>query len=254
MSASFSKKSLRPEQGIALHRRIVAAVALPSWVFLTFMLAQLLLGLALYGLSALGVSLSGVNEALVNTSIGVVVYGLTILLCFGIPWLIMRRRVTLEVLGLGRLPSWGDIGLAPLGFIVYFTLTYILLLIAQNVLTGVDFNQSQDVGFEQLSSRFEYLLAFFMLVVIAPFAEELLFRGYLFGQLRRFVVLPVAILITSLLFGFVHGQWNTGIDTFALSIVLCLLVVVSKSLWPAVLLHSLKNAVAFYFLFINPVL
>lgn len=254
MSANFSKKEFRAEPGIPMARRIVAAIALPAWVFLTFMLAQLLLGIALSVLNWAGVSFSGINEALINTGVGVIVYTLTMLLCFGLPWLIMRKRVTLAQLGLGRLPTWGDIGLAPIGFVVYYVLTFVLLLLAQNFLPFVDYEQAQDVGFEQLVFRYEYILAFIMLVVIAPFAEEILFRGYLFGQLRRFVALPLAILITSLLFGFVHGQWNTGIDTFALSVVLCLLVVWSRSLWPAILLHMMKNFVAFYFLFINPVL
>jgi membrane protease YdiL (CAAX protease family) len=81
-----------------------------------------------------------------------------------------------------------------------------------------------------------------------------LFRGYLLGKLRKYVPLWAAILVTSLLFGFVHGAWNVGIDVFALSIVLCLLRVWTKTLWAPILLHMLKNAVAFYLLFINPLL
>jgi len=79
-----------------------------------------------------------------------------------------------------------------------------------------------------------------------------LFRGYLLSKLRRHVATWIAILITSLLFGLVHFAWNVGIDTFALGIVLCLVTIWTKSLWPAILIHMLKNGIAFYFLFINP--
>ena len=103
-----------------------------------------------------------------------------------------------------------------------------------------------------MASQFEYVLAFISLVIVAPFAEEVLFRGYLFGKLQKYTSVWLSILITSLLFAVVHFQWNVGIDVFVLSIVLCLLRIVSGSLWPAILLHMVKNGVAFYFLFINP--
>lgn len=145
-----------------------------------------------------------------------------------------------------------DILITPLGFIAYMILSALLLAFAQQFMTFIDFDQPQDVGFDQIGQQYEYILAFLTLVVVAPVAEEILFRGYLLGKLRKYTPLWIAILITSLLFGLVHFAWNVGIDTFALSIVLCLLTVWSKSLWPAILLHMLKNFVAFYFLFINP--
>jgi membrane protease YdiL (CAAX protease family) len=64
----------------------------------------------------------------------------------------------------------------------------------------------------------------------------------------------LAILITSTLFGLIHGAWNVGIDTFALSIVLCVVRLKTGSLWASILIHMTKNAIAFYLLFINPLL
>src|SRR5690606_3821612 len=114
--------------------------------------------------------------------------------------------------------------------------------------------QEQQTGFAQITTQAEYIIAFVSLVVVAPVAEEVLFRGYLLGKLRKYVPLWGAILITSVLFGIVHFQWNVGIDVFALSIVLCILRVVSRGLWAPIMLHMLKNGVAYYFLFINPTL
>ena len=94
------------------------------------------------------------------------------------------------------------------------------------------------------------MLAFITLVVIAPVAEEVLFRGYLYGKLKKYVPVWAAILITSALFGLIHGTWNVAVDTFALSIILCLLRESTGGIWASILLHMIKNGIAFYFLFI----
>jgi membrane protease YdiL (CAAX protease family) len=147
-----------------------------------------------------------------------------------------------------------DIIWAPAGMVVYLILTTLVMSFAVQYLTFINFEQAQDTGFAQITTQFEYILAFVSLVIIAPFAEELLFRGYLFGKLRKYVPLWLAILVTSTLFAAVHGQWNVALDVFVLSVVMCLLRVASGSLWPSILLHMMKNGIAYYFLFINPTL
>lgn len=251
MLRSSSSKPRAPHPH-PLTRRVLLAIALPLWVLVSFVAVQLVVAAIVAALSTLGVPLASVNQAVFNASAGAVVYALTILVVIGVPWLVKRRVTTKEELGLARLPTWLDIVITPVGFVVYILLSGSLLFAAQYLLPFVDFEQVQDVGFDQLTQQFEYLLAFFTLVVLAPVAEEVLFRGYLLSKLRRHVATWIAILITSLLFGLVHFAWNVGIDTFALGIVLCLVTIWTKSLWPAILIHMLKNGIAFYFLFINP--
>lgn len=233
-------------------RRVLLAVALPLWVLLSFVSVQLLVSALVAAGIALGVPLSSVNQAVFNATTGAVVYTLTILVVIGVPWILKRRTTTLEELGLARLPRWLDILITPVGFVAYILLSGTLLFAAQQLLTFIDFDQAQDVGFDQLTQQFEYVLAFLTLVVMAPIAEEVLLRGYLLSKLRSHVATWIAVIITSLLFGLAHLAWNVGIDTFALSIVLCLVTIWTKSLWPAILIHMLKNGTAFYFLFINP--
>jgi len=242
----------RPVHPTPMKRRILFALGLPAWVFLGFMLAQaLIIGLML-GLQELGVTFSEVNASVFNASATTVVYTLAIILVIGVPWWIKRRATTREELGIQRWPKWTDLLWTPVGMIVYLILTLIISTTAVMLLPFVDAAEPQDVGFEVVSSQLEYIIAFLTLVVIAPIAEEVLFRGYLLGKLRKYTPLWGAILITSLLFAVVHFQWNVGFDTFALSIVLCLLRVVTRGLWAPILLHMLKNGVAYYFLFINP--
>lgn len=236
----------------SLGRRILFCIGVPVWAFLGFMLAQALILLLIELLQDVGVPLNQISDALFQTVVGGVIYALTLVIVIGAPWLVKRSRTTKEELGMQRLPSWMDFVWVPAGAVVYLVLTAAVTAIAMSFLTFVNYDQAQDTGFTNMSSQAEYILAFLMLVVIAPVAEELLFRGYVFGKLRKYAPLWIAILITSLLFAVVHFAWNVGLDVFALSIVLCLLRVVSGSLWPSIMLHMLKNGVAFYFLFINP--
>jgi membrane protease YdiL (CAAX protease family) len=120
------------------------------------------------------------------------------------------------------------------------------------VFPQVDLQQSQEIGFQNLSGYSQYLLAFITLVIVAPIAEEVLFRGYLYGKLRKHAPIWLGALITSALFAVAHGQWNVAVDTFALSLVMCSLREITGSIWAGTLLHMMKNGLAFYFLFINP--
>ena len=240
MSRSFSR------------RQALYTVAFPAWVFFGFMLAQALILALLSLLQAVGVSIETLDPTILNSVGGAVIYALAILIVLGVPWLVKKRRTTYEEVGLDRLPSWLDIVRVPVGYVAYAILTTIVAAIAAVALPFVDYSQTQETGFAQLSTQFEYILAFLSLVIVAPVAEEILFRGYLLGKLRKYAPVWLAVLITSLLFALVHFQWNVGIDVFALSIILCVLRITSGSLWPSILLHMLKNGIAFYFLFINP--
>lgn len=222
-----------------------------AWIFTGFVLASVIVALVTWALAKVGIPLGGISETVINTVLAVIVYILTLLIVMGVPWLIKKSSTSREEVGLTRLPSWMDILLAPAGFVVYFIVSGILTYAVTHLVSGFDTSQVQQTGFEHIAQSYEYLLAFGTLVILAPLAEEILFRGYLYGKLRKYMPVWAAILATSALFGLVHGQWNVGLDVFALSIVLCSLREVSGSIWAGVLLHMLKNGIAFYFLFIN---
>lgn len=230
------------------------AVILPAWVFGGFLVAQLLVGGLVWLLKVLHVPLSSINHNVLMTALAALIYLVMIGVVIGLPWLLKKRRITLQDIGLQRLPTWTDIWMAPTGFIVYFVLSALLIMLATSLFPWFNVGQVQDTGFSQLNLRYEYILAFFTLVIVAPVAEEVIFRGYLFGKLKKFVPIWIAVLVTSLLFGFIHGAWNLAIDTFALSIVMCLLRLGTGSIWAPILLHMTKNSIAFYILFINPTL
>jgi membrane protease YdiL (CAAX protease family) len=81
------------------------------------------------------------------------------------------------------------------------------------------------------------------LVLLVPLAEELYFRGLLFGHLVQTVGRLVAALLSSALFGLLHLPQGTAPVMAGLSALLCLAVLLSGGslLW-AVGLHSSWNA------------
>ena len=235
-------------------------VALPAWVATGFIGAQLLVAMLIMGLRSAGVQFSAVNTSILETIAAATVYVLTLAIVILVPWWVRRRKTTKDDLGLTRLPSWMDIGMAPAGFVVYLLASGLVVYLLTTYVPGFDGTEVQEVGFDNLTNRFEYLLAFFTLVVVAPVAEEAIFRGYLYGKLRKLAPVWVGMLITSLLFAILHTSWNDGalkginvaVDVFVLSMVMCSLREVTGSIWAGILLHMMKNGLAFYFLFINP--
>lgn len=230
------------------------AIVLPVWALVGFGVAQILTIALVYVLNFFQVPLGAMSQSVFATLIAAVVYLLSLVIIVGLPWWLKKYRTTKEDIGMTRLLSWMDIFLAPAGFVVYFLVAAILVYVIGRLVPGFNATQAQETGFNHISQSYEYLLAFITLIIVAPVAEELLFRGFLYGKLRKVVPVWVAILITSAVFGAIHGQWNVGVDVFVLSVVLCSLREITGNIWAGMLLHMIKNGLAFYVLFINPLL
>lgn len=148
------------------------------------------------------------------------------------------------------------IGYAFLGFFSYVALTFIFLLIAQNV-PFLNSDQKQAIGFETTGMTTTSLLfAFASLVILPPIAEEMIFRGFLFGSLRGKLRFLWSALLTSIFFGGLHLMtaeagllWIGAIDTFLLSLVLCYAREETGNIWTSIFVHGLKNGTAFLLLF-----
>ena len=229
-----------------------------------FWLAQIVLLVVVQLLQVAGVPLEAIGQTTFNTVASAVVYIVALVLTIGLPWWIAKKRTSLKDLGFDRLLSWMDLLLAPAGLVVYFLLSAGLLFLASQI-GGFDPQQIQDIGFKNLSQRYEYVLAFFTLVIVAPVAEELLFRGYFYGKVRRQLPAMAAIILVSLVFALMHlpgfdaagnfqWQWNVVVDIFALSIILAALRETTGSIWAGIVLHMIKNGIAYYVLFVNPML
>ena len=170
---------------------------------------------------------------------------------------IKTRFVSMRTLGIDKWVTWTDIGLSIGGIVVYFILAAILLSIF-SIFPWFNAEQAQNIGFNTNLYGFERMLAFLTLVVVAPIAEELIFRGYLYGKMReKFSQVTseiwsviISALLVSVVFGIIHMQWNVGVNVFAMSLVACALREYTGTIYAGILLHMIKNGLAFYFLFV----
>lgn len=221
-----------------------------------FVLAQLVAGFCL----ALAYLVFGRHGLLTDNVFG---NFLAIVLAEGLlVWLIVRfvraGGIGLERIGFARL-KLPDLWLPAVALVVYFGLLIGLVSLLQVLVPGLDTQQKQDIGFKDVQGLGQLALVFLALVVAAPIAEETLFRGFLYSGLRQRYTVVVSTLLTSLLFGAAHlsgGEqgasllWIAGIDTMLLSITLCYLREKTGRLWAPILLHAMKNCVAFLSLFV----
>jgi membrane protease YdiL (CAAX protease family) len=235
-------------------RKWLMALALPLWIYFGFLLSSGVVVFLLLLLRDFDVPVDRIDQTLLQTILSAVVYLMMAFIVIGLPWLIKKSKTNRHDLGLSRLPTWLDIFITPAGFIIYVFLSAILISVAIWIFPIIDIKEAQEIGFNNISQNYEYLLSFLTLVIIAPVIEEVLFRGYFFSKLKKYIPVWASIIIVSVTFGLIHGQWNLAIDTFALSIVLCVLRQITGSLWSPILLHMVKNGIAYYILFISPLI
>jgi membrane protease YdiL (CAAX protease family) len=167
-----------------------------------------------------------------------------------------HRKTNLKAVGFHRPPNLWDALLALMGFVVYFVMLIAASVVAKSVF-NVDVDQKQELGFDSVITNGQMILTFISLVVLPPIAEEILFRGFLYTGLRKKLPYIYTAIFVSLIFASLHLLesssgllWIAGIDTFILSMVLCHLREKTGNLWAGIVVHALKNGLAFIFLYV----
>lgn len=81
-------------------------------------------------------------------------------------------------------------------------------------------------------------------VFIAPFCEEIFFRGFVFPGLLRGMSVGWATVISSLLFAVTHADPGSFAVLFIIGLALAFLRWRTNSIWPGIMLHALNNGLA----------
>ena len=111
-----------------------------------------------------------------------------------------------------------------------------------NELLGVSMSPQLQQAFEMLM---QHPLGIISTVSMAPVVEELLFRGAIEGHLLRIWKKPAyAIIVSSLLFGLVHGNLVQAPFAFLLGLALGWIYYHTGSLLPSILMHFINNLTA----------
>lgn len=180
-----------------------------------------------------------VSSLSLNLDVGLVVSVAELLLLAPVWWFAVRKYgVGWRALGLrsfkGRMVGLGC-GLMILSF--GFNFFYSLFLALFDLRMQVDLVPI----FAELDSPWWLLMGG---VIVAPVAEEVFFRGFVFAGLRQRYGWKKAALISSALFAAIHVTLTAMIPVFILGCIFAYLYHRSGSIWPAILMHVSTNALA----------
>lgn len=105
-------------------------------------------------------------------------------------------------------------------------------------------------GFETDNSMMHILTAdaagaFLLLLIVAPWGEEFLFRGLVLRGLLRHHRPVTAVLLTALLFSLMHANLRQFFLAFVLGAVMGWWTVRTRSIAPAIIGHTVFNSVAY---------
>jgi membrane protease YdiL (CAAX protease family) len=89
------------------------------------------------------------------------------------------------------------------------------------------------------------LLFYLTLGVIAPFCEETLFRGFLYANLRRYMGVLPAVVISAGLFAAFHLDLGAFLPLFTLGALFAMVFEKTKSILPSMVAHGLWNSGTF---------
>lgn len=154
-------------------------------------------------------------------------------------WWLLNR--TIASLGLGFLENWILLGalilflLLTIGALAYF------LDVPLNKMTSLQ-KKLKDVSFilPKTLTAYRWSIA---LAITAGICEEILFRGFIYGELINFMSVPFAILVTNLLFALGHTgmKLKNMVGSFLLGLFWSILYYFTGSLWVPIATHIIVD-------------
>jgi membrane protease YdiL (CAAX protease family) len=147
------------------------------------------------------------------------------------------RRAALQLLGLRRSSLWRAVWLVLAGYAAVFV--FGVLYDQLNIKTNAD-ALARQVAHAPITTIATLLVA----VTVAPFAEELFFRGFVLPSFARAMPLWAAVLLSALIFGLAHADLGSLLPLCAIGLVLGIIRWRAGSSWPGIALHAVNNGVA----------
>lgn len=187
-----------------------------------------------------GMPLTGDARSLERFGLDCAAYGLDL----GLMVVLLRRRrhSRLRAAGFVR-PGWGWLVAAvPLG-LAAIVLSSALGEVSSAIFPGSSATQCHDIRDALGNLPFLTVLA---TAVVAPVAEEAVFRGFVYTWLRGRAPLPVAVLLSSALFSaahFAYLQTDLFLPILGVGVVLACIYQLSGSIWPGIVVHATLNLV-----------
>ena len=147
--------------------------------------------------------------------------------------------------------SWRDLGLVRcsrnwlvLAVVVAIAGFALRLLLAKVMVSALpDWARFMASPYGWFDASWPLMLALMLTtIVITPVVEEIFFRGFLFQWMATHRPVWLAMLISSLIFGVSHLVPAQAISAALMSLLILLLYLGSRSIWPCIVCHVVNNA------------
>jgi CAAX protease family protein len=222
-----------------------AAPRWPAWYAGVGFLVALIATLLVVGILAAALGVTADDEDPAFTVIATFLQGL-IFIGTAVMFASFTRKPRPEHFGLRPTRFWPAVGWAALAISVFYVGIAIYTAVLQ---PDAEQTVAQDLGANQ--GTVGLIAAGFMVVCVAPVAEEFFFRGFFYRALRTRYSVVAAAAIDGFLFGVIHYDFS-GADALlfvpplaALGFLFCLVYERTGSLYPVIAMHALNNAIAF---------
>ena len=222
-----------------------AAPRWPAWYAGVGFLVALIATLLVVGILAAALGVTSDDEDPAFTASATFLQGL-IFIGTAVLFASFTRTPRAEHFGLRPTRFWPAVGWAALAMAVFYVAIAVYTAVLQ---PDAEQTVAQDLGADEGTAGL--IAAGFMVICVAPVAEEFFFRGFFYRALRtRWPVLGAAA-IDGLLFGVIHYDFS-GADALLfvpplglLGFLFCLVYERTGSLYPVIAMHALNNAIAF---------
>ncbi len=135
------------------------------------------------------------SDNLLSTLIADIMFGLLVLLLIKVAKQNIKDRLKIN-----------KIGLKTIGIVIIISLALNLAFQSVQLLFPQSMRSELMIEMDAELKGIKSLIGFITVVVIAPFTEEILFRGLILGELAKCFNIHIAIILQAILFGIMHGN------------------------------------------------
>lgn len=164
--------------------------------------------------------------------------------------LVLVLPLTIRLGRMGALihkPLWRQFSWVPLAWVAVYLVSFLQGIWLQHYAVDTQTVQAQFVDklINSGSGSIGMLVSFFVVALLVPIVEELLFRGLMLGGMARHISFGWSNFLQALCFALVHDDSPHFVVYLTLGLLAGALVGKTRSLAPAMALHILNNALAF---------
>jgi len=184
------------------------------------------------------------NISSINNLSFSILYGIQVMLMVGVVWFfaIYWRGALFKDLGIRYYSIVKTIWYTFIALIAIFAFSFLYVLM-MDVVFGIESSPSKIEELVQNRSISNTILLI-VTAVVAPFCEELYFRGFLYSAFKKNLGINMALFLSSFLFALAHLEVYSFIPIMVIGWVLAYIYEKTKSLLPVIFLHASYNLVS----------